>query len=62
MLRRLITLMLTELRRARRKLTMGDWPDRQLPASAAETQRIRTRLIVLALVGLVALVVSFLAR
>jgi hypothetical protein len=54
--------MLTELRGARRKVTVGDWPDRQLPASAAETQRIRMKLIVLALVGLVALVVSLLAR
>ena len=39
-----------------------DWPDLPLPEAAAAQNRIRALLILLALVGLVAMVVSFLAR
>jgi len=39
-----------------------DWPDLPLPLAAAERNRIRALLILLALVGFVAMVVSFLAR
>jgi len=39
-----------------------DWPDPPLPLAAAERNRIGALLILLALMGLVAMVVSFLAR
>ena len=39
-----------------------DWPDLPLPEAAAAQHRIRALLVLLALVGLVAMVVSFLAR
>ena len=53
-------IMLKELERDRH--TAVDWPDLPLPLAAAERNRIRALLILLALVGLVAMVVSFLAR
>jgi hypothetical protein len=39
-----------------------DWPDLPLPLTVAERRRIRALLAFMALVGLVALVVSFVAR
>jgi len=38
------------------------WPEPPLPSSPTEQRRIRNRLTAFAIVGLVALIVSFLAR
>jgi hypothetical protein len=54
--------MLKELEQERHTAADVDWPDLPLPLAAAERNRIRALLILLALVGLVAMVVSFLAR
>ena len=53
--------MLKEVVRERR-VPDGDWPDAPLPPSAAARRRIAATLIVLALAGLVAHLVSLLAR
>ena len=53
--------MLKEVERERHTESI-DWPDVPLPMTAAERHRVRALLIVMALVGLVALVVSFVAR
>ena len=45
-----------------RHTAVVDWPDLPLPEAAAAQRRIRALLILLALAGLVAMVVSFLAR
>jgi hypothetical protein len=45
----------------RERHTEVDWPDLPLPETAAAQRRIRALLILLALVGLVAMVVSYLA-
>ena len=54
--------MLKEVERERYTESIVDWPDLPLPLTAAERHRIRAFLIFMALVGLVALVVSFVAR
>jgi len=54
--------MLDKLGRERHSAAVVDWPDLPLPRAAAARHRIRALLILLALVGLVAMVVSFLAR
>lgn len=45
-----------------RPMESVDWPDLPLPLNAAERRRIRALLAFMALVGLVAQVVSFAAR
>jgi hypothetical protein len=54
--------MLKEVERERHTKSIVDWPDLPLPLTVAERQRVQVLLICMALVGLVALVVSFLAR
>jgi hypothetical protein len=54
--------MLKEVERDRRTPSVVDWPDLPLPVVVAERHRIRNMLTLLALAGLLALVVSFLAR
>jgi hypothetical protein len=54
--------MLKEIERERHTESIVDWPDLPLPLTAAERHRVRALLISMALVGLVALVVSFVAR
>jgi len=54
--------MLKEVERERHTESMVDWPDLPLPLTAAERHRISALLIFIALVGLVALVVSLVAR
>jgi hypothetical protein len=54
--------MLKEVERERQNESIVDWPDLPLPLTASERQRIRALLILMALVGLVALVVSFVTR
>jgi hypothetical protein len=54
-------LMLNDPWRERHTTKVVDWPDLPLPETAAAQRRIRTLLILLALVGLVAMVVSYLA-
>jgi len=54
--------MLKELGHEKHTAADGDWPDLPLPEAAAAQHRIRALLILLALLGLVAMVVSFLAR
>lgn len=51
-----------DIGRDRHTATVGDWPDLPLPLAAAERHRITVLLILLALVGLVAMAVSFLER
>jgi hypothetical protein len=46
----------------RHPAVVGDWPELPLPLAPAERHRITALLILLALVGLVAMAVSFLAR
>jgi hypothetical protein len=53
--------MLNEVGRERHTAA-DDWPDLPLPLAAAARHRIRATLILLALMGLVAMGVSFLAR
>ena len=48
--------------RDRHPVAVDDWPDLPLPVAPAERHRITGLLILLALVGLVAMAVSFLAR
>jgi hypothetical protein len=54
--------MLKEVERERHTESIADWPDLPLPLTAAERHRVRALLMVMALAGLVALVVSFVAR
>jgi hypothetical protein len=54
--------MLKETGRERHTTAEVDWPDLPLPEAAAAQHRIRALLILLVVVGLVAMVVSFLAR
>ncbi len=54
--------MLKEVERERHTESIVDWPDLPLPLTAAERHRIRALLIFIALVGFVALIVSFAAR
>ena len=54
--------MLREVERDRHTESIVDWPDLPLPLTAAERHRVQALLIFIALVGLVALVVSFVAR
>ena len=54
--------MLREVERARHTESIGDWPDLPLPLTTSERRRIRALLSFMALVGLVALVVSFVTR
>ncbi len=54
--------MLKEVERERHTESIVDWPDLPLPLTAAERHRIRALLIFIALVGFVALVMSFVAR
>jgi len=54
--------MLKEVERERHTGSIVDWPDVPLPMTAAERHRVRALLIFMALMGLVALVVSFVAR
>jgi hypothetical protein len=54
--------MLKEVERERHPESVVDWPDLPLPLAAAERHRIRALLAFMALVGLVALVVSFVTR
>lgn len=54
-------LMLNDPWRERHTTKVVDWPDLPLPETAAAQRRIRALLILLALVGLVAMVVSYLA-
>jgi hypothetical protein len=54
--------MLKDVSRHRRPPPDGDWPEPPLPLAAGERRRIATVLILLALLGLIALVASFLAR
>lgn len=54
--------MLKEIERERHTESVVDWPDLPLPLTAAERHNVRALLILMALVGLVALVVSFVAR
>jgi hypothetical protein len=51
-----------EVGRERHTAAVVDWPDLPLPLAAAARHRIRATLILLALMGLVAMGVSFLAR
>ena len=51
--------MLKEVERERHTESIVDWPDLPLPLTAAERHRVRALLIFMALMGLVALVVSF---
>jgi len=53
--------MLKELTRVRRRVTIGDWLEPQLPLTAAEQWRVGARLVGMAVVGFAALIVSFLA-
>ena len=54
--------MLKEVARERHTESIVDWPDLPLPLTAAERHRVRALLIFMALMGLVALVVSFVVR
>ncbi len=54
--------MLKEVERERHTESIVDWPDLPLPLTASERRRIRALLILMALVGLVALVVSSVTR
>ena len=54
--------MLKEVERERHTESIVVWPDLPLPLTAVEGHRIGALLIFMALVGLVALVVSFVAR
>ncbi|HZL93277.1 MAG TPA: hypothetical protein VFB99_06520 [Vicinamibacterales bacterium] len=54
--------MLKEVERERHSESIVDWPDLPLPLTASERRRIRGLLILMALVGLVGLVVSFVTR
>jgi hypothetical protein len=54
--------MLKEDERERHTESIVDWPDLPLPLAVAERHRIRALLIFMALVGLAALVMSFVAR
>jgi hypothetical protein len=53
--------MLHEVRRDTRATEDSDWPAPLLPTAPAARRRISATLVLLALMGLVALVVSFLA-
>jgi len=54
--------MLKEVECERHTESIVNWPDLPLPLTAAERHRIRALLVFVALVGLVALVVSLVAR
>jgi hypothetical protein len=54
--------MLKEVERERHTESIVDWPDLPLPLTATERHRVRALLIFMALMGLVALVVSSVAR
>jgi hypothetical protein len=54
--------MLKEVERERHPEPIVDWPDLPLPLTAAERHRVEALLIFMAVVGLVALVVSIMAR
>jgi hypothetical protein len=54
--------MLKEVERERHTESIVDWPDLPLPLTANERHRVRALLIFMALMGLVALVVSSVAR
>jgi hypothetical protein len=53
--------MLKKLMRVRRRVTVGDWPEPQLPATVVERWRVGARLVAMAVVGFVAMIVSLLA-
>ena len=53
--------MLNDPWRERHTTKVVDWPDLPLPETAAAQRRIRALLTLLALLGLVAMVVSYLA-
>ena len=54
--------MLKEVERERHTESIVDWPDVPLPLTGAERHRVSALLIFMALVGLIALVVSLVAR
>jgi hypothetical protein len=54
--------MLKELGREMRAVAVGEWPDPPLPVSAGARRRVAATLVLLALAGLAAYVVSFLAE
>jgi hypothetical protein len=54
--------MLKDVSRPKHPSPEVDWPEPPLPLAAGERRRIGAVLILLALLGLIALVVSFLAR
>lgn len=53
--------MLTELGHESRTAAAVDWPDLPLPQAAAARRRITASLVVLAALGLVGMIVSYLA-